>query len=88
MRTVASWMAAGLTKLTTAGRSASPEPKTDHVDWVHLRPETRAARLRLAKQFYWCASDEDKDLTDDQAVMAAINRYLAFRQRPLLDPAE
>ena len=88
MRTVASWMAAGLTKLTTAGRSASPEPKIDHVDWVHLRPETRAARTRLAKLFCWNASSEDRNLTDDQAVIAAINRYLAYRQRPLLDPAE
>ena len=88
MRTVASWMAAGLTKLTQAGRSASPDPKIDHVDWVHLRPETRAARTRLAKHFCWHASANDHTLTDDEAVMAAINRYRAFRQRPLIDPAE
>ena len=60
----------------------------DHSDWIHLRPETRAARTRLAKLFCWNAAPEDRDLTDDGAVMAAINRYLAYRQRPLIDPNE
>ena len=60
----------------------------ERIDWLHLRAETRAARTRLAKLFCWHASPEDHTLTDDQAVMAAINRYLAYRQRPLLDPAE
>jgi hypothetical protein len=60
----------------------------DHNDWLHLHPETRAARTRLAKLFNWNASSKDAYLTDDQAVMAAINRYLAFRGRPLIDPNE
>ena len=57
-------------------------------DWVHLRPETRAARTRLAKLLCWHASPDDEHLTDEEAIMAAINRYLAFRGRPLLDPNE
>jgi hypothetical protein len=60
----------------------------DHNDWLHLRPETRAARTRLAKLFCWNASPEDIYLDEDAAVMAAINRYLAFRGRPLIDPSE
>ena len=60
----------------------------DHNDWVNLRPETRTARTRLAKLFCWHASPEDAYLNDDDAVMAAINRYLAFRARPLIDPNE
>ena len=85
MKTAASWIAAGLTKLTRAGRSASPDPKTD---WLHLPPESRAARTRLAKLFFWCASAEDAHLNDTEFVEAAIKRYQEFVQRPLIDPNE
>lgn len=79
------WMKASL---TAAVPPRSKPPETDHSDWVHLRPETRAARLRLAKLFYWCASSDDKDLTDDDTVEAAIRRYRQFSGRPLIDPNE
>lgn len=60
----------------------------DHNDWIHLRPETRAARMRLSKLFCWHASADDVNLTDDDFIQAAVNRWLAFRGRPILDPNE
>ena len=57
----------------------SPEkpPGADHNNWVHLAPEERAARTRLAKLFCWYASPNDAILSNEDAIQAAIDRYLS-----------
>lgn len=54
----------------------------------HITKTQLAIRMRLGKLLYWLTDPADAALTDNDFVMAVVNRYLKHQEKPIIDPAE